>query len=233
MRVLVVDVGGSHVKLHLGETESMKRFDSGDTLTPIAMMQQVREHTANDSFDAVSIGYPGSVGPGGPVREAGNLGPGWVGFDFEGAFQRPVRVINDAVMQALGSYDDGRMLFLGLGTGLGSSVVTDRVIVPLELGSLSYGKDGTIADRIGAAGLASSGLEAWAKDVCDVIVMLRRAIRADYVVLGGGNANRLDDLPSSTRRAGDEAAAVGGVRLWEHPIEPHDRRPSRAWRILA
>jgi polyphosphate glucokinase len=231
MRVLVIDIGGTHVKIHLDPSFN-KTFDSSDTLTPTMLMQRVREEIADENFDTVSIGYPGAVGPKGPIKEPGNLGPGWVGFDFENAFGRPVRVANDAVLQALGNYAGGRMLYLGLGTGLGSTIVAERVIMPLELGSLSCGDDQTLADRLGAAGLSEHGLAAWSALIIDVSIMLRRATLADYVVLGGGNARKLRALPAHTRRGDELAALVGGAKLWEHVVEPHDRPPSDAWRIL-
>jgi predicted NBD/HSP70 family sugar kinase len=231
MRVLVVDIGGSRVKLHM-DSDFSAAFDSGKTLTPISFMQQVRQQIDGLAFDAVSVGYPGAVGPEGPLREAGNLGPGWVGFDFEDAFERPVRVANDAVLQALGNYERGRMLFLGLGTGLGSTLVAERVIMPLELGSLAFDRHGTMADHVGAAGLETHGTDAWAAKVLDIVEVLRRAVLADEVVLGGGNAKRLTTLPSRARLGHERAAFVGGARLWEHTVEPHDRPPSNAWRIL-
>jgi polyphosphate glucokinase len=231
MRVLVVDIGGSHVKLHMDPDINLA-FDSSQTLTPITLMHQIRQHIDGQAFDAVSIGYPGAVGPGGPVREPGKLGPGWVGFDFESAFERPVRIANDAALQALGNYEGGRMLFLGLGTGLGSTLVAERVIMPLELGSLKFGDRGTMADHVGASGLSSHGIDAWKVFVAEISTMLKHATLADYVVLGGGNANRLDDLPPHTKRGRGQAAMIGGARLWEHLVEPHDRPPSRAWRIL-
>lgn len=231
MRVLVVDIGGSRVKLHM-DPDFNSAFDSSDVMTPIALMHQVRKHIDGLTFDAVSIGYPGAVGANGPVREPGNLGPGWVGFDFEAAFERPVRITNDAALQALGNYEGGRMLFLGLGTGLGSTLVAERVIMPLELGSLKYGERGTVADHVGAAGLAEHGVETWKAFVTDIAVVLRQATVADYVILGGGNAKRLQDLPSHTKRGREQAALIGGARLWEHTVEPHDRPPSNAWRIL-
>jgi polyphosphate glucokinase len=232
VRVLVVDIGGSHVKLHMHGERFSARFDSGDTLTPIALMQGIRDQSEGWPFDAVSVGYPGAVGPQGPIREAGNLGPGWVGFDFENAFQRPVRIVNDAVLQALGCYDGGRMLFLSLGTGLGSALIADHVAVPLELGSITHNKHGTIADHVGVAGLEAAGAAAWSILVTDIVGSLLRGTAADYVVLGGGNSARLAELPPKARRAGPDAAVDGGVRLWEEVVEPHDRQPSRVWRIL-
>ena len=231
MRVLVIDIGGTHVKLAIAAGE-VRRFDSGPELTPVALIQQIQALIPDWEFDAVSVGYPGAVGPDGPVEEAGNIGPGWVGFDFEGEFHRPVRVINDAALQALGSYDGGRMLFLGLGTGLGSALVAERVVIRLELGSLEFRASGTIADRLGTDGLAETGETAWRDTAVHVIDMLGKALSADYVVLGGGNASRLDRLPERTRLAGPDAAFIGGTRLWEQQVEHHDGPPSPTWRIL-
>ena len=230
MRVLVIDVGGSHVKVGLAGTDTRHQFDSHDEFTPGALVEAIR--ALPWAFDVVSLGYPGRVGPDGPIKEPGNLGTGWVGFDFEGAFGCPVRVINDAALQALGSYSGGRMLFLGFGTGLGSTLVTERVIVPLELGDLPDGAGGTLAGRLGRAGLERDGLEAWNRHLAETVPILRRAFLADYVVLGGGNAARVDPLPADTRRGGNDTALVGGDRLWREFVEPHERRPALFWRVV-
>jgi polyphosphate glucokinase len=195
-------------------------------------MRRARTLIADWAFDAVSIGYPGAVGPEGPVEEAGNLGPGWVGFDFEAALRRPVRVVNDAALQALGNYDGGRMLFLGLGTGLGSALVAERVVIRLELGSLHHRTSGTIADRLGADGLADAGQAAWRATTLNVVAMLGKALSADYVVLGGGNASKVAPLPEGIRLGAADAAFIGGVRLWQQQVEHHDGPPSSTWRIL-
>ena len=232
MDVLVVDIGGSRVKLLATGTAEPRAFDSGPELTPQALVRIVRESTTDWKYDVLSIGYPGAVDANGPRAEPGNLGEGWVRFDFSKAFGRPVRVLNDAAMQALGSYDGGRMLFLGLGTGVGSALVTEHVIVPLELGCLPYGPGETIFDRVGAAGLESHGEEAWRASVAEVTRLLREAFTADYVLLGGGNATRVDPLPADTRRGGNEDAFAGGFRLWEELVEPHDRESAPAWRVV-
>lgn len=232
MNVLVVDVGGSHVKLLATGQPEARRFDSSPELTPGKLVARSLEMTRDWPKDVVSLGLPAAVGPDGPEAEPGNLGEGWVGFDFEAAFGCPVRVANDAAMQALGAYDGGRMLFLGLGTGLGSALVTDRVVIPLELGDLPYGHAERLSDRVGKKGLEEHGEEAWQRDVREIVVMLKAAFLAEYVVLGGGNADRVDPLPEGARRGGNEDAFAGGFRLWEEWVEPHDRPPSTAWRVV-
>jgi polyphosphate glucokinase len=232
MDVLVIDVGGSHVKLCVSRDQQIRRFDSGAALTPETLVDQVRAHTADWYHDVISIGFPGLTGVNEPDAEPGNLGNGWVGFDFERAFGKPVRLVNDAVMQALGAYEGGRMVFLGLGTGLGSALVTEHVVVPLELGNLPLREGETMAQRLGASGLKANGLSAWRRDVHDATEVLRRAFVADYLVLGGGNASRVDPMPPLVRRGGNEDACTGGFRLWEELVEPHDREPHRVWRVV-
>jgi polyphosphate glucokinase len=168
----------------------------------------------------------------GPAAEPGNLAPGWVGFDFAARFARPVRIVNDAVMQALGAYRSGRMLFLGLGTGVGSALISEHVVVPLELGSLPHVRGGTIVAHLGRAARKANGHAAWQAAVADVVPVLRVAFSADYVVLGGGNARKVDPLPSHSRRGGNRDAIEGGFRLWEEVVEPHDRQPARVWRVV-
>jgi polyphosphate glucokinase len=233
VNILVIDVGGSHVKLLATGQREPRRFDSGPHLTPEQLVEHVHALTADWQFDAVSLGYPGSVGHTEPEEEPGNLGDGWVGFDFEAAFGKPVRVVNDAAMQALGGYDGGRMLFLGLGTGLGSALVTDRVVVPLELGRLRYGSEpGNLADRLGKRGLKRLGEGEWARLVAETAAWLREAFASDYVILGGGNAEKVPTLPEGIRRGGNEDAFTGGFRLWEERVEPHDCPPSTTWRVV-
>jgi polyphosphate glucokinase len=232
MDVLVVDVGGTRVKLKASTSDEARRFRSAPDLTPDRLVAQVLEIARDWRYDAVSLGYPGSVNEHGPVAEPGNLGMGWVGFDFARAFGKRVRVVNDAVMQALGAYDSGRMLFLGLGTGLGSALVTEHVVVPLELGSLPHPLGGTMAEHLGRGGLQRHGRSAWQKLVTETTAMLQAAFVADYVVLGGGNAKKVDPLPPRTRRGSTGDAFNGGLRLWEEVVEPHDRRPPAAWRVV-
>lgn len=232
MDVLVIDVGGSSVKIY-GPDEEPRTFESGPELMPKRFVSTVRTMTADWRYDVISIGFPGAVGDNVPAAEPGNLGSGWVGFDFAGAFDRPVRVVNDAVLHALGSYDGGRMLFLGLGTGLASALVSEHVVVPLELGNLPCGgRAGSLAERLGRAGLESSGRDVWLKDLADATRYLRDAFTADYVMLGGGNADQVAELPDHVRRVGRTPAYLGGLRLWEEMIEPHDRRPPQVWRVV-
>jgi GH15 family glucan-1,4-alpha-glucosidase len=219
-RVLVLDVGGNHVKmLATGETERRK-FSSGPELTAEEMVKRVRELTADWSYDVVSIGFPGPVLHGRPVAEPRNLGPGWVGFDFEAAFDRPVRLVNDAAMQALGSYRGGRMLFLGLGTGLGSALVVDGIVEPMELGHLPYKKGQSFEDAVGERGLERLGKKKWRHEVEAVVERLRAAVQAEYVVLGGGNAAHLHHLPSDTKLGDNSLAFAGGFELWETEDDP-------------
>jgi polyphosphate glucokinase len=232
MDVLVIDVGGSHVKFLASEADEPRRFDSGETLTPETLVARVREMTDDWRYDVISLGIPASVDARGARKEPGNLGDGWIGFDFEDAFGKPVRIVNDAVMQALGGYDGGRMLFLGLGTGLGSALVSEHVVVPLELGGLPYGEHQILHDRLGRKGLETYGDDAWQETLVEVVNGLRAAFSVDYVVLGGGNAERVRTLPPSTRRGGNEDAFKGGFMLWDEVVEPHDRQPARVWRVV-
>ena len=215
MKVLAVDVGGSHVKCLASGESTPRAFVSGPAMTAAAMVRHVLELTREWSYDAVSIGYPGPVMHGAPVREPHNLGTGWVGFDFAGAFGRPVKVINDAAMQALGSYEGGRMLFLGLGTGLGSALIVDGKLEAMELAHLPYRKGRTYEDYVGARGLERLGKKKWRKAVLDVIDELRSALGSDYVVLGGGNVRRMKTLPGYVRRGDNRNAFLGGFRLWD------------------
>ena len=232
MDVLAIDIGGSHVKFAANNRRGGASFDSTRRLTARAFARRVRESVRGWRFDVVSIGYPGIVGADGPAKEPGNLGRGWVGFDFDAAFGKPVRVVNDAVAQALGGYDGGRMLFLGLGTGLGSALVTEHVIVPMELGNMPDATGDTLGNRLGRKGLETHGRRDWRDTVSRVVPELRDALVADYAVLGGGNASYVPPLPPRTRRAASDAAFKGGFRLWEEMIEPHDRAPALAWRVV-
>ena len=231
MEVLVIDIGGTSVKVYQGDAEPA-RFDSGPDLTPDIVVERTRAIAAGWKYDVVSIGYPGAAGKSTAVQEPGNLGGGWVGFDFEKAFGAPVRVVNDAALQALGGYQGGRMLFVGLGTGVGSALVADRVIVPLELGCLRFDAKSTLVDRLGRAALRRDGHEAWQKAVTMAAAMLYDAFSADYLILGGGNAARVDPLPPRTRRGSDEDAFKGGVRLWEEIVEPPGQARRHAWRLV-
>jgi len=218
MNVLVVDVGGSHVKVLVSGQKDVRKFDSGPALVPKSMILGVRKIAADWSYDVVSIGYPGAVIHNRPVAEPHNLGRGWLGFNFEGAFKRPVKVINDAAMQALGSYKGGKMLFLGLGTGLGSAMIVDGIVEPMELGHLPYKKH-TFEDYVGQRGLEEWGKHKWRRHVEDVVAHLAAALEPDDVVLGGGNAKLLEKLPEGCR-AGDNANAfAGGFRLWKNAAQ--------------
>ena len=214
MNVLVVDIGGTHVKILTTGQDTPRQCDSGPMLTPKKMVSQVRKLSSGWRYDVVSVGYPGPVLRGRPVSEPPNLGAGWVGFNFEAAFKRPVKLVNDAAMQALGSYKGGKMLFLGLGTGLGSTMIVDGIVEPMELGHLPY-KKATFEDYIGVRGLEDHGRKKWRQYVLDVVQRLFAALEPDYVVLGGGNVKNLHELPAGCQ-AGDNANAfVGGFRLWK------------------
>jgi polyphosphate glucokinase len=215
MKILVVDVGGSYVKYAATGHEDPSRFKSGPRMTPERMMKSVLERTQGWRFDAVSLGYPGVVRRGKIVREPHNLASGWADFDFAAAFGRPVRTINDAAMQALGDYDGGKMLYLGLGTGLGSALIVDGVIAPMELGHLHYGNGRTYEDYLGERGRERLGNKKWRAKVMEAVEDFRSALLPDYVVLGGGNAARLETLPPQTRRGDNACAILGGFRLWK------------------
>jgi polyphosphate glucokinase len=215
MRILVVDIGGTNVKLKLSDNDEVRRFPSGPTLTPAALMEGIKDVADDWQFDGVSIGYPGPVVHEIILREPANLGRGWVEFNFEAAFGKPVKLVNDAAMQALGSYDGGRMLFLGLGTGLGTTLIIDGVVAPLELGHLPYRKRQTFEDYLGNAGRVRLGNKKWQATVHDVVPRLKDALVADYVVLGGGNVKKLTELPPGSRAGNNMNAFVGGTRMWQ------------------
>jgi len=219
-RVLAIDIGGSHVKMRVFGRRELRQFESGPELTPRRMVARVHEMTGDWTYDAVSIGYPGVVLHGKVVAEPHNLGSGWVGFDFRKAFGRPTRVMNDAAMQAVGSYEGGRMLFLGLGTGLGSAMVVDGVVAPMELAHLIYKKDRTYEDFVGARGLKRLGGKKWRRAVKEVVAQLSTLLEADYVVIGGGNARKLKTLPKNARLGSNDFAFLGGFRIWHHAAAP-------------
>jgi predicted NBD/HSP70 family sugar kinase len=212
--VLAVDVGGSHVKaLVSGDGLEPRRFDSGHALTPQELVKGIAGLTGDWSYDAVSIGIPAVIRDGRVVSEPVNLGKGWVGFDFDAAFGKPTKVVNDAAMQALGSYDGGRMLFLGLGTGLGSAMVVDGIVEPMELGHLPFRK-ATFEDYVGERGRQRLGKKDWQKAVAEAIEVLTAALEPEYVVLGGGNAKKLEHLPANVRLGRNDNAFRGAFRLW-------------------
>ncbi len=214
MNVLVIDVGGTHIKVHRSGRDEPLRIDSGPDLTAEAMVDKVKAATKGWPFDVVSIGLPSPVVKGHLLHEPVNLGGGWVGLDFAAAFGKPVKLINDAAMQALGSYRGGRMLFLGLGTGLGSAAIFDGVLQPMELAHLPYRKGKTFEDYVGVRGLEKRGPVKWARHVHLVVEKLREALQADSVVLGGGNAKKLETLPEHATLGDNANAFIGGERLW-------------------
>lgn len=218
MNVLSIDIGGTHVKILLNGQKEPRKAPSGHDFTPAQMVAAVKELAKGWNFDVVSIGFPAPVHNNQPVAEPFNLGPGWVGFDYEKAFGKPVKMINDAAMQALGSYKGGKMLFLGLGTGLGSAVVTDEALLPLELGHLPFRKK-TFEDYVGIRGLEKSGKNKWKKHVFEAVELLTAAILPDYVVLGGGNVKKLSQLPPACIEGENSNAFIGGFRMWEGPAD--------------
>ena len=214
-KVLVVDVGGTNVKMLATGQKEPRKYPSGPTMTPQKMVRIVKENTRDWKYDCVSLGYPGPIINGHPLREPHNLGSGWVGFDFGKAFGHPLRIINDAAMQALGSYKGGRMLFLGLGTGLGSAMIVDGTLEPMELAHLIYKHDKTYEDYLGLRGLERAGKKKWRRHVAKITKKLKVALGADYVVLGGGNSKKLKELPPGARLGDNLNAFVGGLRMWE------------------
>ena len=230
MNVLTVDVGGTNVKILASGQAEPRKFPSGPSLTPERMVHGVQELARAQptwKYDVVSIGYPGVVLRGRIVAEPYNLAPGWVGFDFADAFGCPVRLINDAAMQALGSYKGGKMLFLGLGTGFGSAMVVDGIVEPMELGHLPY-KKGIYEDYVGRRGLERYGKKKWRRQVADVVARFIAALEPDDTVIGGGNVKKLDALPPGSRAGDNDNAFAGGFRLWEH-ARPHGGTRSKQW----
>jgi polyphosphate glucokinase len=213
-RVLAIDVGGSHVKMRVSGRREEREFESGPTLTPRQMVADIHKLTGDWQYDAVSIGYPGVVVHGKIVTEPYNLGRGWVSFDFRKAFGRPTLLMNDAAMQAIGSYEGGRMLFLGLGTGLGSALIVDGTVAPMELAHLPYKRGQSYEDYLGDRGRRRLGPKKWRRTVAAVVEQLSKALEADYVVLGGGNARKLKKMPKNARLGNNEFAFLGGFRVW-------------------
>ena len=227
-RILVVDIGGTNVKLMISREEKRK-FESGPKLTPKQIVKEIEKTVAGWDYEAISIGFPSIVRNGKILRDPKHLGSGWVNWNPRDSLGKPVRVINDAAMQALGSYDaGGRMLFLGLGTGLGSALIWDNNVLPLELGDLPYPDVAKIEDITGKDGLEELGRKAWQREVADIVTKLKLAFIADYVVLGGGNARQMSELPDAVELGHNRNAFLGGVRLWE--IDPKTRRPK--WRVI-
>ena len=214
MNVLVVDVGGTHVKILATGQQQSREFPSGPTLTAKQMVAGVKKLARGWKYDAVSIGYPGTVIRNRPLAEPHNLGRGWIGYDFKRAFKRPVKVVNDAAMQALGSYKKGKMLFLGLGTGLGSAMIVAGIVEPMELGHMPYKKH-TFEDYVGVRGYERLGKKKWRKEVANVVSSLVAALEPEDVVLGGGNVKKLKELPPGCRSGTNANAFLGGFRLWQ------------------
>ena len=226
-KILVIDVGGTHVKLMISRAKKRK-FKSGPRMTPRQIVSQIKPLIADWKFDFISMGFPSPVLDGRIASEPKHLGRGWVGFNFEKALDKPVRMINDAAMQALGSYRSGRMLFLGLGTGLGSTFIWTNTVLPLELGDLPYRDHAIIEDYLGRPGLERLGEKEWKREVEFAVAQLKKSLVADYVILGGGNTKKLNSLPDGVERGHNRNAFLGGARLWQ--IDPRTRRPK--WRIL-
>jgi predicted NBD/HSP70 family sugar kinase len=230
-RILVLDVGGSHVKFAFSDGALERKIVSGPTLTPSRMLRGLAPVLRGEKFDAVAIGYPGRVHRGRIKEEPHNLGKGWVDFDFHDAFRCPVRIVNDAAMQALGSYRQGHLLYLGLGTGLGSAMVVDGTVQPMELAHLPYKKGRTFEEYVGEAALERLGRKKWQREVCRVVEIFEAALEPDEVVIGGGNVRKLDRLLPGTRRGDNREAIVGGVRVWggtEWPGWPPEETKLRA-----
>ena len=222
-KILVIDIGGTHVKLLATGQDQPREFVSGLNLTPRRLVTQVRKLTKDWRYNAISIGFPGPVLRDRPLTEPWNLGKGWTGFNFQAAFGCPVKVLNDAAMQALGSYHQGKMLFLGLGTGLGSAMIVDGIVEPMELAHLPY-KNATFEDYVGIRGLKKCGEKQWRRNVADVVKRLITALEPEDVVLGGGNVHRLKKLPPSCRAGDNHNAFLGGFRLWEKPTRTRRAR---------
>ena len=214
-KILVIDVGGTHVKVRVTGQREERKIPSGSAMTATKMVRDVKRIVNDWEYDVISIGYPGPVIHGRPVHDPHNLGRGWIGFDFGKAFGRPVRVINDAAMQALGSYKDGRMLFLGLGTGLGSAMIVDGILEPMELAHLPYKNGRTYEDYVGIRGFQRVGKKRWRRHVTDVVKLLKDALGAEDVVVGGGNSKKIKKLPPGVRLGDNRNAFVGGARLWK------------------
>jgi polyphosphate glucokinase len=225
-KVLVIDVGGNTVKLLATGQKKPRKFPSGPTMTAKAMVREAKKMVRDWDYDVVSIGYPGPVIHGRPLRDPHNLGPGWVNFDFQRALGRPVKIMNDAAMQGLGSYKQGRMLFLGLGTGLGSAMIVDGLLEPMELAHLPYKNGKTYEDYVGIRGLKKLGRKKWEQHVDKVVQQLRDALQAEEVVLGGGNVKKLKHLPPGTRLGDNANAFAGGFRMWEQDSHVGTRAPS-------
>jgi len=214
LKILVIDIGGTNVKVRVDTDPEKRSFPSGTSLTPQQMVEGVLKLAQGWTYDAVSIGLPAPISKNQPTHDPANLGKGWVDFDYDNGFSKKVKLVNDAAMQAVGSYDGGRMLFLGLGTGLGSCLIADHVIIPMELAHMPYRKGKSFEDAVGVRALKKHGKKRWEKEVHEVIEILSAGLLPDYVVLGGGNAVRLKDIPENCRLGDNANAFTGGFRLW-------------------
>jgi polyphosphate glucokinase len=239
MKILVVDVGGTNAKLLATDQTEVRRFPTGKGMTAGQMVQAALALTSDWEYEVVSIGFPGIVTDGKPAFEPRNLGHGWIDYDFAAHFDKPVKIINDAAMQALGSYEGGRMLFLGLGTGLGSTLIAGKLVLPLDLGQVPY-RSAVVDDYVSRRGLERFGKRRWIKMVSEITHVLRQCVMADYVMLGGGNAKKITQLPPGVRRGANQRAFLGGYRLWNmsatltpatHPAEADPSPPRSDWRI--
>src|SRR5258708_3899803 len=219
-KLLVIDVGGTNVKFLATGQKDVVKIPSGPKMTPALMVANLQKAIGEFKYTGVSIGYPGPVVNGRPTSEPHNLGPGWVAFDYQNAFGCPVKIINDAAMQAVGSYEGGRMLFLGLGTGLGSALIVDGALAPMELAHLPYKKGRSYEEYVGARGLKRLGAKKWSRTVNEVVTQLSTLLEADYVVIGGGNARKLKRLPKNARLGSNDFAFLGGFRVWHHAATP-------------
>jgi polyphosphate glucokinase len=219
-QILIVDIGGTNIKVCMAAGRRLPlKIPSGQSLTAARMAAEVRKATDGWKYDVVSIGYPGVVEEGRPAHEPHNLGGGWMRFNYEKAFDAPVKIINDAAMQALGAYAGGRMLFLGLGTGLGSAMVAEGLLMPMELAHLPYRRGCTYEDYVGVRGLIRLGRRKWTQHVHEVVAILKAGLQADYVVLGGGQTKKLKSMPPGVRLSGNRNAIRGGLRLWDSPAD--------------
>jgi polyphosphate glucokinase len=230
MDVLVIDIGGSSVKLwHTGHQEHRK-FESGKGLTPDEMVKQTIEEVSDWTYEAIALGLPCRISNGRPVEDPINLGPGWVSYQFSSAFGQPVRIMNDACLQALGSYDGGRMLFLGLGTAVGSALVADRLVLSLDMGRVRFGEE-RVWEILGDQGFEERGVKKWQRALEEIVPSLKHAVMADYVVIGGGNVKELSELPDGVRRGHNRSVVDGGRRLWEELPDPASKEPAE-WLVL-
>lgn len=231
MKVLVIDVGGTNVKVSHSDHDKTRRFRSGSKLTPERFVRQIKRVTEDWRYDVISLGLPVPIKKGKPAVEPKNLGEGWKNFDFSESFEQPVKVINDAALQALGSYHGGRMLFLGLGTGLGSTLIVEHAVIPIELGQLRCSKSKCFADMVSDAALEKLGQERWREEVVEMIDLFSTVFMTDYIVVGGGNAQKLGKLPHGVQRGENRDALEGGIRLWERTPEVADAG-RHVWKVI-